>query len=412
MLWKRARADSPVDVTPTSARSAPISLVPRQSFRDTAQEDAAIDTVVAMLRTLGRLPFGGGEADTAEIRRLFDLWATHLAIGGPHPDSRLADDGDAPPVLPKERDWPGARRFVQTRREQECEQVAKTVGQSHELIWDLTDKLSKSILDTRERDRELLDQLEMLKTAIASGSMAKVEQAVKGATTVLTGAIKEREQKLKVQLEELGTRVAELSEQLQEVRVESRLDGLTRVANRADFDRAVRRWHHVGSAFGRPTCLIFVDVDHLKQINDRYGHRGGDAALKVFADGLVRCFPRRSDFVGRYGGDEFVVLLAETPATQALRLAERFRQFIQGTVAEHDGDTIALTSSIGLAQLETDERIESWIERADQALYSAKQAGRNQVAFARPADPIVVPKPAAPPAARPSESGSGREAAG
>ncbi|HZO31350.1 MAG TPA: GGDEF domain-containing protein [Chloroflexota bacterium] len=395
-----------------SARSVPISVAPLQSRRDTAQEDAAIDTVVAMLRTLGRLPFGGGEGDSAEIRRLFELWATHLAIGGPHPDSRPTDDRDVPPVLPKERDWPGARRFVQTRREHECEQVAKTVGQSHELIWDLTDKLSKSILDTRERDRELMEQLDRLKAAIASGSMANVEQAVKGATTMLTGAIKEREEKLQVQLEELGTRVAELSEQLQEVKVESRLDGLTRVANRADFDRAVKRWHHVGSAFGRPTCLIFVDVDHLKQINDRYGHRGGDAALKVFADGLVRCFPRRSDFVGRYGGDEFVVLLAETPGGQALRLAERFCQHIRGAVAEHDGATIALTASIGLAQLETDESIESWIERADQAVYGAKREGRNRVAFARPRDPVPGTPPVAPPAMPPTENASGREAAG
>jgi diguanylate cyclase (GGDEF)-like protein len=286
------------------------------------------------------------------------------------------------------------------------------VGHSHELIWDLTDKLSKSILDTRERDRELMEQLDQLKAAIASGSMSQVEQAVKGATTVLTGAIKEREEKLQVQLQELGTRVTELSEQLQEVKVESRLDGLTRVANRADFDRAVKRWHHVGSAFGRPTCLIFVDVDHLKWINDRYGHRGGDAALKVFADGLVRCFPRRSDFVGRYGGDEFVVLLAETPARQALRLADRFLQHIRGAVAEHDGTEITLTTSIGLAQLEPDESIESWIERADQALYGAKQSGRNQVAFARPPDRPPAAQPAAPSAPTLPEPAGGRQAAG
>src|SRR5262245_37526101 len=191
MLWKRARADARVEVMPTSAWPVPISAAAHQSLRATEQEDAAIDTVVAMLRTLGRLPFGGGEGDSAEIRRLFELWATHLAIGGPHPDSAMAADADAPPVLPKERDWVGARRFVQARRERECEQVAKTVGQSHDLIWELTDKLSKSIIDSRERDRELVEQLDQLREAIASGSMAKVELAVRGATTMLTGAIKE-----------------------------------------------------------------------------------------------------------------------------------------------------------------------------------------------------------------------------
>ena len=94
-----------------------------------------------------------------------------------------------------------------------------------------------------------------------------------------------------------------------------------------------------------------------------------------------------------------------TAPSHALR--DSFRQHIDGTPAEHDGAEIALSSSIGLAQLEPDESIGSWIERADQALYSAKQAGRTQVAFARPADPVP-----APPAAPPTEDASGREAAG
>jgi hypothetical protein len=94
MLWKRARADAPVDVVPTATRSVPVSTAPSHPLRDTEQEDAAIDTVVAMLRTPGRLPFGGGEGESGEIRRQFELWATHLAICGPHPDRRSAADAD------------------------------------------------------------------------------------------------------------------------------------------------------------------------------------------------------------------------------------------------------------------------------------------------------------------------------
>ncbi|MFN8634962.1 MAG: diguanylate cyclase [Chloroflexota bacterium] len=389
MLWNRSRGDATTRATATPA----LSSVPPSAPRDTAQEDDAIDTVVSILRSLGRHQFDAADPNVADVARLYELWAAHLSIGGVHPDQAVESSEDGRPILPKERDWPGARRFVQSRREEEVGRVTKTVGRSHDLIWDLTDKLAKSVLVNKERDQEVLDQLEQLRQAIATGSFASVEQAVNNAATLLSGAIKEREAEVKTQLQELGTRVSELSEQLQEVRVESRLDGLTRVANRADFDRAVHRWHHVGSAFGRPTCLMLVDVDHLKQINDKFGHRGGDAALRVFADVLVRCFPRRSDFVGRFGGDEFVVLLAETPATPGLRLAERFRQTLRTTGAEHDGLTIQLTASIGLAQLEPDENIESWLERADQALYAAKQNGRDQVAFARPADrPAPVQK--------------------
>jgi diguanylate cyclase (GGDEF)-like protein len=359
--------------------------------RDTAQEDDAIDTVVSMLRTLGRHRLKAGDENPAEVSRLYELWTAHLSIGGPHPAEQLAQAEGVRAPLARDRDWVGARRFVQARREEECEQVAAAVSQSHDLIWDMTDRLSRSLLDNRERDREVLDQIEQLHEAIATGSLATVEQAVNTAASLLTGAIKDREARLQIQLEDLGTRVAELSEQLQEVRVESRLDGLTRVPNRADFEKAIQRWHHVGNAFNRPTCLILIDLDHLKPINDQYGHRGGDAALRVFADVLVRCFPRRSDFVGRYGGDEFVVLLAETPARPGLRLAERFCQQLHDSPADHDGQEIPLTASLGLAQLEPGESIESWLERADQALYQAKEEGRDRVAFARPSDRIAAP---------------------
>ena len=422
MLWRRARAD---DLSPDLVVSANSTEAPEPlplTRRDTAQEDAAIDTVVAMLRTLGRHRFAVGDANPAEIGHLFELWATHLSIGGPHPDDQAAISGDARAPLAKARDWPGARRFVQARREQECEQVASTVTQSHDLIWDMTDRLANALLDHRERDREVIEQIEQLKEAVATGSLTTIERAVSRAATLMTGAIKQREQRLQGQLEELGSRVAELSEQLQEVRVESRLDGLTRVPNRADFDKAIHRWHHLGSAFGRPTCLILIDLDHLKRINDQYGHRGGDAALRLFADGLVRSFPRRSDFVGRYGGDEFVVLLAETPARPGLRLAERFRQFVHENPAEHDGHRIPLTASMGLAQLEPGENIESWLERADQALYRAKEAGRNRVTFARPTAGPMRSGPAAPSTGPvpmptmssplPSHDANGNEAAG
>jgi diguanylate cyclase len=413
MLWKRARtdgtsADDAAQVGLTGPQT-PLPFAPR----DTSQEDNAIDTVVSMLRTLGKQPLGIGDVDPAEAGRRFELWANHLAIGGPHPDA-VAAAGDARPALPKDRDWVGARRFVQAYREKECDQVAAAVTSSHELIWDMTDRLAKSLLDNRERDREVIEQLEQLREAIGSGSLETITKAVDRATGLLTGAIKQREHDLQTQLEDLGSRVAELSEQLQEVKIESRLDGLTRVPNRADFDKAIHRWHHVGSAFGRPTCLILIDLDNLKLINSQYGHRGGDEALRVFANALVRCFPRRSDFVGRYGGDEFVVLLAETPARSGLRLAERFRQFIRDSRADHDGQTFGLSASLGLAQLEPGESIESWLERADQALYHAKESGRDRVAFARPSDRMgptlaVEESPATP--AEPPEA-TGREAAG
>ena len=124
-----------------------------------------------------------------------------------------------------------------------------------------------------------MEQLDRLKAAIATGSMREVERAVHGATTMLTGAIQEREQQFQTQIEELGTSVAELSEQLQEVKVESRLDGLTRVANRADFDRAVTGVSAVYVVSDDPDTLhkraIAAGATEVMPLRDEdYGSRG------------------------------------------------------------------------------------------------------------------------------------------
>src|SRR5262245_49989205 len=127
MLWKRSRADA-TDPGHTAVDSSTTDrYAPPDAPRDTSQEDAAIDTVVSLLRTLGRSSLGVGDANQTELGRVFELWAGHLAIGGPHPDAQFALGTDDRAALPTERDWVGARRFVQARREQECEQVAATI---------------------------------------------------------------------------------------------------------------------------------------------------------------------------------------------------------------------------------------------------------------------------------------------
>jgi diguanylate cyclase (GGDEF)-like protein len=127
---------------------------------------------------------------------------------------------------------------------------------------------------------------------------------------------------------------------------------------------------------------MMTDLDNLKQINDRYGHRCGDEALRVFADYLVRSFPRRSDFIARYGGDELVVILPQTRLSQSERLATRFLDGVRNIQIPCRDGTFGVTASIGLAELKRGEDAESWLERADKALYAAKANGRNQLVIA------------------------------
>lgn len=165
-------------------------------------------------------------------------------------------------------------------------------------------------------------------------------------------------------------------------------DALTGIANRRFFERRLReellRWRRRG---GTLVCIL-VDVDHFKQVNDRYGHQAGDRVLAQVA-GMLGKDLRASDVLARYGGEEFVLLLPETSERQGLRIAERLREVIERTRFELDTDTVpTVTVSVGLAVLDRRAPQDSYdagewlLHQADAALYRAKQAGRNQVALA------------------------------
>lgn len=160
---------------------------------------------------------------------------------------------------------------------------------------------------------------------------------------------------------------------------EARLDDLTQVLNRKFLMEALELEFHRSRRFLHPLALLFVDIDRFKTINDTYGHAAGDAVLKKVV--LLLCEAiRPADIIGRYGGEEFVVGLVETDEAMAKEIAERLRLKVALAPFELDHHTVSITISIGLATLKPEiERIEELIERADRALYRAKEAGRNQV---------------------------------
>ncbi|MBD8525643.1 GGDEF domain-containing response regulator [Pseudomarimonas arenosa] len=163
-------------------------------------------------------------------------------------------------------------------------------------------------------------------------------------------------------------------------------DSLTGIANRRYFIERIEA--ECGSACrdGDPLSLLLIDLDCFKQYNDGYGHVAGDHSLARTARALHACLKRPSDFIARFGGEEFACLLPGTPAPQAERVAERMQAAISALAIEHKYSSVApqLTLSIGLAQLHGlyGETSVELLERADQALYSAKAEGRNRIANA------------------------------
>lgn len=153
-------------------------------------------------------------------------------------------------------------------------------------------------------------------------------------------------------------------------------DQLTHVANRRGLDAHLLSEIDRAGRMHRPLSVLMADIDHFKKVNDRYGHPVGDLVLRQIAD-ILRDSARPMDFVTRYGGEEFVMLLPESPLDMARNVAERIRQRIQG---QSFGQVpYPITISVGVAQWRDEEDAEQLLARVDTALYQSKEQGRNRV---------------------------------
>jgi diguanylate cyclase (GGDEF)-like protein len=155
-------------------------------------------------------------------------------------------------------------------------------------------------------------------------------------------------------------------------------DGLTGVGNRYCFDRTLATELARATRYGHSLSLVMFDLDCMKQVNDTFGHPTGDALLRNVGR-LVRGLLRTPDCVCRIGGDEFAVLLPDTPADGALIIAERIRAKIDGFNGDGSLKGVHVTGSFGLTGFRKGEAVELFVSRADQALYAAKRAGGNQL---------------------------------
>lgn len=164
----------------------------------------------------------------------------------------------------------------------------------------------------------------------------------------------------------------------QRIQYLSTLDGLTRLPNRRAFDACISFYIQDAIRHQQPLSVLMLDIDFFKRINDRYGHLAGDYALQKVAQTLKA--PRRAtDFVCRWGGEEFLVVLKECPQAEAVLIAEKIRGAVAEQVAVYHQHTFSLTLSAGVATLHEGEDLEQWLSRADQYLYEAKRLGRNRV---------------------------------
>lgn len=157
---------------------------------------------------------------------------------------------------------------------------------------------------------------------------------------------------------------------------ESQTDALTSIANRRGLDHELVRAFAIRRRTGMTFSMLFIDIDHFKRVNDKHGHMVGDQLLKSLSRRLVSTF-RESDFVARFGGEEFVAILPQTTLEEACKAAERIRSIISSTTHSIGDLEICVTTSIGIKEVQLGETESELIQRADKALYAAKNGGRD-----------------------------------
>jgi diguanylate cyclase len=195
-----------------------------------------------------------------------------------------------------------------------------------------------------------------------------------------TSSMIDRTSRLEKQLEASSEEIAALRRDLDRARSESRTDPLTGLANRKALEAYLEAHAARALADRKPLSVIFSDIDHFKKFNDSFGHRMGDEVLRLVGHSMEHMC-KGLGFPARYGGEEFVIVLPGKDIDAATDIAEQIRDFIgtRAVRAKHSNQTIGrVTLSLGIAQLKWEDSIETLVERADAALYLAKDLGRNR----------------------------------
>lgn len=245
----------------------------------------------------------------------------------------------------------------------------------------------------------------------ANGEVSKYEESLKVCSSQLNGNINPDEfkslvcsleesthrmsagsQDLQQHLEESRREAEALREELAKARAEAKTDAMTGLANRKGFNEAIDKLRDTPEQALSDACLLICDIDKFKSINDTYGHLFGDKVIKAVADVLGKQ-TKGKDLAARFGGEEFVVLLPETDIDGALAVAESIRRTIENSrvVRPKTGEELRrLTISIGVTRFAEGEEVKETVSRADEALYAAKENGRNRVEVNPAPDTIKI----------------------
>lgn len=274
------------------------------------------------------------------------------------------------------------KAFVDRRIEEDRTEIIEKVGSLNNVLQNISERISDIAVSSQSSS----DKVKSIKNDLKNVNLNtnSIDQ-VRSMLIEIAGALEIESKELGIEMHnrqatilELQNRVNSLEKELEEAKLESKEDFLTKVSTKRALMNEIQRIEEAYKRYGTDYSICFVDIDHFKSINDTYGHEAGDVILSAVAQ-VLKKNARKVDFVGRYGGEEFVILLPSTGLKDSVKFGDKLRSMIENFKFIYKNERIKVTISSGIATRSANLSETMTLEAADKMLYLSKENGRNQV---------------------------------
>ncbi|MBE0496025.1 MAG: diguanylate cyclase, partial [Campylobacterales bacterium] len=274
------------------------------------------------------------------------------------------------------------RQFIKKRIDLDKKEIQEKISALDKLLDEINKKILHLIDSSEHSAKEVqeikrdLEGINFSKDTFESiqAKLMNIASSLETETTALHQKMVTNQQTI----HKLHTRIKGLESALAEAKQEAKQDYLTHVATKRALTQEIDRAEEAYVRYKIDYCICFLDLDHFKNVNDTFGHEAGDVILSTVGK-ILRKYTRQVDFVGRYGGEEFLIVLPSIALDQAVVFADKVRKVIENFKFLYKKERIGVTVSCGISERKAHHTKEEAIEAADKMLYHAKESGRNQV---------------------------------
>lgn len=271
--------------------------------------------------------------------------------------------------------------------------ISRQLADMQELLIRSHKAQQSNNLSQMQLNEEMQTEVDSIKSVTKrAASLNQLKQMVTSQVSRIQGAVdnikateqrrhqeaERRHQRLTAQLKTVEAEAQQTMARVEEERLRSRIDPLTKLPNRTAYNERIGQELEKFRTYERPLSVAVCDIDHFKKVNDTYGHLAGDKALRLLASVFIDSL-RNSDFVARYGGEEFIILMPSTPCEEAARVLDKLRAAIAASPFNFKSVPVPITVSMGVTEAGIADTAEELFSKADNLLYQAKKQGRNRL---------------------------------